>query len=338
MMKNYEFMFTALKKIELLECEMPTPGPGEFVAQTILTQISTGTELTMLEGNVYEGSLWPISYPTRPGYNNVARIVAVGEGVSPDLIGKRIHSGAKHTKFFKWSVADTGKWRFVPDEVNDNTAVFCTMANVAMASIRTAQLRPGDVCVVFGAGIVGQMVSRLALICGAQKVFLCDRADSRLEKALKHPGLMTINCDREDVPKFVAEHNEGRLADVVFEATSDGSLAQRQLECLAAFGKLIITSNPKCQSTVDFDLCNRNNLTVIGAANPRYHRQGGTEANRWTSGVDIKFILELMRQGRFVTEDLITHEFSFKDAVAVYDMMMKDRTQALGVNFRWDEE
>lgn len=188
-MKNHEFLFTAKSKIELLECEMPTPGPGEFVAQTILTQISTGTELTWLEGNVYEGSLWDVVFPRRPGYNNVAKIVAVGEGISPDLIGKRI-----------------------------------------------------------------------------------------------------------------------------------------------------ITSNPKNQSTVDFDFCNRNNLTVIGAANPRYHRLGGTEANRWTSGNDIKFILELMRQGRFVTEDLITHEFSFKDAVAVYDRMMKDRTQALGVNFRWDEE
>ena len=45
-----------------------------------------------------------------------------------------------------------------------------------------------------------------------------------------------------------------------------------------------------------------------------------------------------MRQKRLTTAEMITHEVSFKEAVAMYDMLMKDRTQALGVNLIWEDE
>lgn len=137
-MKNYEVVFTALRKAELPECAVPQPGPGEFLAQTCVSQISTGTELTQLEGNVEEGGLWSITFPHRPGYNNIAKIIAVGECVSPDLIGKRVHSGGKHVKYFTMKVDDTARYRLVPEGAEDKSAVFSTMGNIATASIRMA--------------------------------------------------------------------------------------------------------------------------------------------------------------------------------------------------------
>ena len=340
-MKNYQVVFTARSKVELQEVDVPQPGPGEFLAQTVVSQISIGTELTYLEGNVEPGSSWEkdIIFPRRPGYNNVAKIIAVGEGVSPDLIGKEIQSSQKHVKYFTMKEADQGTaFNFVPEGVEAKEAVFTTMGCIVMASMRMAQVRPGDVCVVYGAGVIGQMAARLALVCGAAKVIACDMSDMRLEKLPKLPGLIAVNSGKCNIQEVVKEHNDGRLADIVFETTSVGALAQQELECLAPFGKLIITSSPKGRSTVDFDFCNRRCITVCGVHNVTYHRAGGTNANRWTSPADKALMLELMRQKRLTTAEMITHEVSFKEAVAMYDMLMKDRTQALGVNLIWEDE
>ena len=338
-MKNYEVVFTALKKVELLECPVPQPGPGEFLAKTIVSQISIGTELTSLEGNVEEGSLWlkEISFPRRPGYSVVGEIIAVGEGVDPNLVGKRFHGSAKHVKYFTMKVDDTNRYRFLPEGVAPEAAVFSTMGNITMASIRMSQLRPGDVVAVFGAGVIGQMLARLAIICGAAKVFVCDVSDLRLSKLPEHPGIIAINSTKEEIKDVVMANNDGRLADIAFEATSVGMLAQKELESLAPFGKLIVTSNPKGRSTVDLDLCNRRCITICGVHNPLFHRSGGTPANRWTSGMDNILMLEMMRQKRLTTTEMITHEVNYKDAVATYEMLMEDRTRALGVNLLWND-
>lgn len=338
-MENYQIVFTARSKVELQPCDMPKPGPGEFLAQTTVSQISIGTELTYLEGNVEPGMNWEkdVVFPRLPGYNNVAKIIAVGEGVSPELIGKHFHSGKTHVKYFTMKAEDTEAYRFVPEGVEDKEAVFSTMGTITMASVRMAQMRPGDVCVVYGAGIIGQMVARLAYICGAGKVIVCDMSDLRLEKLPKLPGMIAVNSGKCDIKEVIMANNNGRLADIVFETTSVGALAQQEIECLERFGKLVVTSSPKGRSTIDLEYCNRRCITVMGVHNVVYHRAGGTNANRWTAGEDNKLMLELMRQKRLTTAEMITHEVSFKDAVSMYDMLMADRTQALGVNLLWEE-
>ena len=338
-MENYEVLFVAKSKVELVPCEMPQPGPGEFLAQTTVTQISIGTELTYLEGNVEEGTPWSkdIIFPRQPGYNCVAKIIVVGEGVSADLIGKHFQTSMKHRKYFVLNAGETDKYRFVPEGVDDKTAVFSNMGTITMASVRMAQLRPGDVCVVFGAGIIGQMVARLAYICGAAKVIVCDVSDLRLSKLPKQPGMIGVNSAKCDIKDVIRQNNNGRLADVVFETTSVGALAQQEIECLEPFGKLVVTSSPKGRSTIDLDYCNRRCITVMGVHNVVYHRAGGTNANRWTSARDNELMLELMHQKRLTTAEMVTHEVSYRDAVAVYEMLMADRTQALGVNLLWED-
>ena len=58
MAKNYKVIFPEQSKVSLVEWEMPQPGVGEVLVQTIVSQISTGTELTMLEANVEPDSPW----------------------------------------------------------------------------------------------------------------------------------------------------------------------------------------------------------------------------------------------------------------------------------------
>ena len=339
-MENKQIVFTAKNQVQLQSCEISQPGPGEFLAQTTLTQISIGTELTYLQGNVEAGTLWEkdVVFPRLPGYNNVAKIIAVGEGVDPALVGQRIQSSQKHVQYFLMKAENAELYRLIPEGVTDKEAVFANMGCIVMASIRMAQIRPGDVCLVYGAGVIGQMAARLAYIAGAGKVFVTDVSDLRLEKLPVCPGMISINSTKEDVKEVIKAHNGGRLADIVFETTSVPALAQQEIECLERFGKLVITSSPKGRSTIDLDYCNRRCITILGAHNVTYHIKAESHANRWTRHRDAELILELLRQKRLTTAEMVTHEERYENAVSMYEMLMEDRTRALGVNLIWEEE
>ena len=62
-----------------------------------------------------------------------------------------------------------------------------------MGSVRFSGLRPGDACVVYGAGLIGQLVARLAKCAGSTRVFVCDISDLRLDKLPDDPCFVKIN-------------------------------------------------------------------------------------------------------------------------------------------------
>ncbi|GAJ03484.1 unnamed protein product, partial [marine sediment metagenome] len=71
--KNYQVIFVKPKEVILKETRMPLPEKGEVLIKTIVTQISTGTELTILSGEFPEGSYWAhyAKYPFKAGYSNI---------------------------------------------------------------------------------------------------------------------------------------------------------------------------------------------------------------------------------------------------------------------------
>ena len=78
-------------------------------------------------------------------------------------------------------------------------------------------------------------------------------------------------------------------------------------------------------------------ITILGVHNFTYHTPVETHANRWTRHRDAELFLELLSQGRITVAEMITHVESFQNAVAMYGMLMEDRTKALGVNLIWEE-
>ncbi len=341
MQKNYKVIFPEQSKVELVEWEMPTVGPKDLLVKTVVSQISTGTELTMLEANVEPGSPWfsNIVFPNyNVGYSNVGQVVAVGGEVSQELIGRYVVSGSRHQMY---SVIDSESYfgkMWVPEGVSLEDAVFSTIGSITNGSIRCAKPRPGDLCVVYGAGIIGQMVARFAQLAGAGKVIVSDVSDLRLSKLPQDPCFIPVNSLKENVPEFVKKVSEdGEGADIVFETTSVPSLVQQELQCLRKMGKLIITSSPKGKSLVDLDYCSRMGITIIGAHNFRVHPPVEIPENRWTRRKDSDHFLEMLRQKRISVSEMHTHRFHYTDAVAAYEMLMKDRSQALSVLLTWED-
>lgn len=341
MEKNYQVVFTGKSQVELQEVPMPEPKKNEVLIKTIVSQISTGTELTMLEANVDDDSPWHenIVFPNYPGYSNVGEIVAVGEGVDASLIGKKTLTLCPHAKYATEDVTGLN-FSLVPDGVKADDAVFGVIAQIALASIRCAKIRPGEVVAVFGAGLIGQLVARHAKIAGALEVIVADVSDHRLSMVPNESSYTTLNTkglSLEQINDFIRERNEGRLADIVFETTGFQGLMDTELRCVANNGKVIVTSSPKGKSTVDFDYCNRRGISIICAHNGAMHTDAPTNLDRWTRKADSEYFMQLVKKGQIKVDNMITHKESYKKAVDMYNMLMADRTKALAVHLCWED-
>ena len=335
--KNYKVMFAAQRCVEIREEDIPEIADDQVLIETEVSLISTGTELTMLEANVGKDSAWrnAISYPCNPGYSNVGTIVKIGKNVDASWLGKRVLSNSRHHKY---CVRKADAWlRPVPAGVSSDEATFGTLGGVAMASIRAAEIRPGDTVVVFGAGLVGQLVARLAKIAGALNVFVADVSDYRLNMLPEEDSFIKVNTMKEDILEVLDNKGKKERARIVFEVTSVGALVEKELKCLQKLGKLIITSSPKDKSVVDFEYCSEMGLTIIGAHNYAIHTPVWTPRDPWTPNADCIYFMDLLDKKEISMANLITHRASFQEAVEMYGMLMKDRTQAMGVLLDWNK-
>lgn len=126
-MKSNTVIFTEPYKAEIQEIDCPKPGKSEVLIRTEQTLISTGTELTFLTGECPEKSKWSeyIHYPQKSGYSNVGIIEEVGEGVSKDLIGKRVASFSGHSQYV---IVNVNELRMINYEIKPEEATFFALA------------------------------------------------------------------------------------------------------------------------------------------------------------------------------------------------------------------
>lgn len=333
-MKNYKVVFAQKNCPEIWEDSIPEPGPTDVLIKTEISMISTGTELTSLEANVDMNTVWKndIVFPKFPGYSNVGTIVQVGRDVDESLIGKKVLSDCRHQKYVIKHANDV---LILPDNVDSEQAVFGTLACVAMASIRAAEIRSGDTVVVFGAGLVGQLVARFAKIAGALNIFVTDVSDHRLDMIPNDTCFIKVNSTKEDILDALTKYGAKEKARVVFEVTSVPSLVEKELNCLCKLGRLVVTSSPKGKSTIDLEYCCRQGLTIIGAHNYAIHSPIAIPHSPWTRAADTAYFLNLLSKEQICIKNLVSHKTNYKDSPEAYKMLMKDRTQAMGVLIDW---
>jgi threonine dehydrogenase-like Zn-dependent dehydrogenase len=123
-----------------------------------------------------------------------------------------------HAEYIRVPFADHGAFA-VPDDVDDMTALFASdAASTGWTSADQIGVRPGDVVAVWGAGGVGQMAARAAILKGAERVIVIDRLPERLAQAADIIGTDTINYESDSVAAELRERTGGRGPDVCIEA------------------------------------------------------------------------------------------------------------------------
>jgi threonine dehydrogenase-like Zn-dependent dehydrogenase len=123
-----------------------------------------------------------------------------------------------HAEYMRVPYADVGTF-VVPDGVSDRRALFASdAAPTGWTGAHLAGTQPGDIVAVWGAGGVGQMAARAAILLGAEQVVVIDRLPERLAQVRQHIGAETINYEETDLEADLRERTGGRGPDVCIEA------------------------------------------------------------------------------------------------------------------------
>jgi 2-desacetyl-2-hydroxyethyl bacteriochlorophyllide A dehydrogenase len=332
--ENVAVVFSKPSTVVLEQRPMPQLNEGQVLIKTRKTLISTGTELTILSGEFPKDSIWEKYgvFPFQPGYDNIGIIVDVGEKVDRKLVGKRVATYCVHAKYVS---SDKDMLRFVRDEVSDEEAAFFTIAEIVLNSVRRANVRLGESAVIYGAGLLGQLTAQVCRLCGARPVAVVDVSNKRLEMLPKDPVIVKVNPKEVDVEKTVFTCTRGRKADVVFEVTGNPGLIPSEFKVLRRQGRFVVLSSPRGPTLFDFhDLCNSPSFTIIGTHNSS-HPPIETPDNPWTMMRHSELFFDLVVSGEINVKGLVTHQESYKKAPEIYDKLLKDRTQAMGVILDW---
>ncbi|UTF52444.1 zinc-binding dehydrogenase [Natronosalvus rutilus] len=335
MSENPTIVFTDVESVSIEERDVPEPGSDQVMIRSERTLVSTGTELTVLSGDVPPGSSWDdtIEYPFTPGYNNVGTVVETGDAVETISTGDRVATYGSHAKYVR---TDASTCRPIPDGVTDDDAVFFTIAEIVMNGIRRSGLTWGESSAVYGLGLLGQLAVRIGHAAGARPVVGFDVADSRLEYLPDKPNVVGANpleCDPETV---LREESEGRLADVVFEVTGNPNVITDEFDVLRDQGRLVVLSSPRGETRIDLhDHCNTPSYRIIGAHNSS-HPSTATPDNPWTQHRHAELFFEYVTDGSIDVSSLVSHSVPFREGPRLYDDLLEDRSEAMGIVLEWE--
>jgi S-(hydroxymethyl)glutathione dehydrogenase/alcohol dehydrogenase len=105
----------------------------------------------------------------------------------------------------------------------------CGLSTGLGAALRTAAVRPGSMCVVFGAGMVGLGAVAGCRLAGAERIVCVDLSPARLELA-RGQGATDTLIGGPDTVAAVLEMTGGFGADYTFEATGNVAVMRQAVE------------------------------------------------------------------------------------------------------------
>lgn len=335
-MESLDIFFLAKDTVAIQTQRVPEVKAGEILVRLQYSLISTGTECICLQRNFAPGTHWDkwVQYPYRPGYSAAGVVTEAADDVKGVSVGDRVAVPVKHGQF---AILDAHRAVKVPDGVSDKAAAWFNLSCIAQNAVRRAEHRLGDDVVIIGAGLLGQLVVQYVRLLGANRVIVIDTAPVRLALAAAHGATHTLSIPSADAVDAVAAATAGRMADVVYDITGNAAVLPTALPLARRFGKVLLlgdTGTPSDQRLTGDVI--RRGVTIVGAHSTNPPPTASDYAH-WTHEHMTKLFFTYLERGDMQVDDLVTHHFDPRQASEAYDMLTKDRSQAMGVLFDWTQ-
>lgn len=221
--------------------------------------------------------------------------------------------------------------KVIPDGLEDDDVLFLTdIFPTGWSAVKWGKVKPGDTVVIFGSGPVGLMAQKAAWLHGAEQVIAVDPLDYRLEKARTVNNVTTINSEDEHLMEKIRSMTNGRGADVAIDAV--GMEANRTFMEKA---KAVINMEKGTMKVIE--MCTEavrrsGTIAVVGVYASPYdnfpiHRIFDKGLiMQFGQAQTIMYIdqcFEMVRSGKVVLNDIITHKLPLSQASEAYDMFKK---------------
>ena len=204
---------------------------------------------------------------------------------------------------------DRGTFK-IPDLMTYEDATFIEPLACVIRGFRKADYKPGKSVLVLGSGVSGLLNIKLAKAYDAKKIFATDINKNRLKKAKESGADYTINA-KTDLPKFIRENNNGKLADFVVLCAGVSSAVQQAINSIEPGGTLLLFAPTKPDEVIPiklFDIWNKQ-IRIIS-----------TYAG---AGKDIIDAIDLINSKTVSVSDLISHRLNLTDAQIGFQLVAK---------------
>ncbi|MBU8901921.1 MAG: alcohol dehydrogenase catalytic domain-containing protein [Victivallales bacterium] len=161
---------------------------------------------------------------------------------------------------------------------------------------------------ILGCGPIGLSVLLPVIAQGAERVYVTDKLDYRLELAEKAGATWTGNPMKENVEQAVTEQELG-LLDVVFECCGQVEAVTNALAMLKPGGKLMMIGIPETD-TLEFDMDNMRRKEIC-VQNVRRQNQC------------VQAALDMIANKDFDVNIMTTHYFNFANTKEAFDLVDK---------------
>jgi D-xylulose reductase len=195
----------------------------------------------------------------------------------------------------------------LPDTVSHAEGAMVEPLAVGMHAAGKAQIKPGDVAAVIGAGTIGLVTALAALAGGCSRVIIIDVKQPKLELAARLGPITPVNATTRDPAAAVMEMTDGWGADIVFEASGDAAAAARVFEMVCPAGRVVLVGIPLEKILYDVSAAQAKEARVEHVF--RY-------AHVYPRA------LALMGSGKIDLKPLITDTFPFKESIKAFDFAL----------------
>jgi predicted dehydrogenase len=361
---------------ELALLDVPAPGckPGGVLVRSAYSLISTGTELMKVtEAGMsmlgkarsrpdqvakvvqsvatngvpatYRKVMGKLDSYTPLGYSLCGVVEQVGAGIDDVAVGDLVAcAGNEHALHAELNWVPKNLYARVPDGLAPRHAAFGTVGSIALQGVRRGESQLGDVALVIGLGLIGQLVVQLLAASGVRVVgadpdpVRCELAERLGAAACGDPGSAAV-------ANAVAEHTGGLGVDQVYLAAGGGSNQPVELAARLSRDRGRVVDIGKCRLDLPWNAYYEKELDVRfsrsygpGRYDPEYELQGRDYPVgyvRWTERRNLACFLDLVARGRVDVEPLVSHTADFDDAVETYRSLEDGGLKAVAVLFRY---
>lgn len=225
-----------LEDLRLGELSDPFPGPGQVAIEVAAAGVNF-PDLLLVRG-LYQYKPEP---PFVPGGEAAGRIVEVGPGVDPALVGQEVFGTALSGAFATRMVLDARKIAPLPPGLGMATAagIGITYGTSLYALRQRAALRPGETLLVLGAaGGVGTAAVQIGKAMGAT-VIAAASSGEKLAAAKAAGADYLIDYSSETLKDRLKQITGGRGVDVVYDPVG-GELTEQAFRNLAWDGRHLV--------------------------------------------------------------------------------------------------
>jgi alcohol dehydrogenase len=313
--------------------EPQQPGPGEALVAVHRVGIC-GTDYSG-----YLGKMPFYSYPRIPGHELGVEVVAVGEGVTKVHVGdhcsvepyincqncyscQRSHTNCCEHHQTLGVHCDGGlRPQFLVPARKLHASRKLTFDQLALVetlgigchAVNRAAVQSGESVLVIGAGPIGLSAIEFVKLAGARPIVM-DMNEKRLDfckRVMSVPATIVAKGDGSELDALQTL-TDGRLADVVIDATGSNKSMSYAMNYVAFAGRLVFLGITNYEIAFGQALMHRRELTFL--------------ASRNALPADFTRIIQLIEGGRLDTKPWITHHAGFDDMIGEFPRWLKPET------------